>query len=106
VAANVGIVAAFENALNTKVIIPEYHDVMGAFGSALIAKQKMQKGALTRFYGFGACMHDYKAKSRECEGCSNSCEVIEIYYDDTLMACWGDKCGKWSSKTNQMDLSS
>lgn len=106
VAANVGIVAAFESALNTKVIIPEYHDVMGAFGSALIAKQKMQKGGLTRFYGFDACKHDYKAKSRECEGCSNSCEVIEIYYDDTLMACWGDRCGKWSSKINQMDLSS
>lgn len=43
VAANVGIVAAFEKALNMKIIIPEYYDVMGAYGAALIAKEKMLK---------------------------------------------------------------
>jgi activator of 2-hydroxyglutaryl-CoA dehydratase len=106
VAANVGIVAAFEKSLGLRVIIPEYYDVMGAYGSALIAKQKMQKGGMTNFYGFGTCKHDYRARSRECDGCSNMCEVIEIYYDDEIVACWGDRCGKWSGKTSRVMASS
>ena len=37
VAANIGIVSAFEKTLGKKIIIPSYYDVMGAYG-ALIAK--------------------------------------------------------------------
>lgn len=43
VAANVGIVAAFEKALGMKVVIPKYYDVMGAYGAALIAKDYIEQ---------------------------------------------------------------
>lgn len=100
VAANVGIVAAFERALDKKVIIPKYHDVMGAYGAALIAKEKMSKSSnLTNFYGFESAKSDYKAKSIECQGCSNMCEVIEILANGQTIARWGDRCGKWSQLT-------
>ncbi|MDP4091788.1 MAG: acyl-CoA dehydratase activase [Bacillota bacterium] len=98
VAANVGITAAFEEALGKKVIIPEYYDVMGAYGAALIAKRKMEKSIDTNFKGFDACLRDYSARSRECSGCSNVCEVIELFSNDELLASWGDRCGKWSSR--------
>jgi len=99
VAANVGIVAAFERALNKKIVIPKYCDVMGAFGAALIAKEKMKKeGGNTNFYGFNITDNEYKAKSIECQGCSNSCEVIEILSNNSVLARWGDKCGKWSEQ--------
>lgn len=97
VAANVGIVAAFERALEKSIIIPEYHDVMGAYGAALIAKDKMAGGAATNFYGFETAEKEYKAKSMECQDCSNMCEVIEISSDGEAMARWGDRCGKWAS---------
>jgi len=31
------------------------------------------------------------------------CEVIEIVSNDAVVACWGDRCGKWSAvkKENQ-----
>jgi len=48
VAANVGIVAAFEKTLEMKITIPEYYDVMGAYGAALIAKDKMLKKSMAR----------------------------------------------------------
>lgn len=97
VAANVGIVAAFEKALEKKVIIPEYYDVMGAYGVALLAKEKISKtGTQTNFYGFGRALLDYKAKSIECRDCANMCEVIEIIADGEAVARWGDRCGKWS----------
>lgn len=98
VAANVGIIAAFERELGKKILIPKYFDVMGAYGAALIAKEQMQKKqhAISNFFGFDLAEVDYKAKSIECNDCSNMCEIIEIYANDRCLACWGDKCGKWS----------
>jgi len=97
VAANVGIVAAFKRELGKEIIIPEYYDVMGAYGAALIAKQKMQDSSQkTSFRGFGIMDNEYAARSFECEGCSNMCEVIEIYLNGIAAARWGDRCGKWS----------
>lgn len=97
VAANVGIVAAFERALGKKVTIPEHYDVMGAYGAALLAREKMSLGSsATNFFGFDAAEKEHKAKSFECHGCSNMCEVIEIYSDNQILSRWGDRCGKWA----------
>lgn len=97
VAANIGIVTAFEKTLNKKIIIPQYYDVMGAYGAALLAKDKIQKsGQKTNFYGFKHAIKKFKAKSIECKGCSNMCEVIEISSNGEITARWGDRCGKWS----------
>jgi predicted CoA-substrate-specific enzyme activase len=98
VAANIGIVKAFEKALDKKLFIPEHHDVMGAYGAALIAKkQTISSGLETNFNGFGVEKNTYKAKSIECDGCSNLCEVIEITENARVIARWGDRCGKWSN---------
>lgn len=98
VAANIGIVKAFEKALGMKLFIPEHHDVMGAYGAALIAKKKMlNSGVETNFNGFGVEKNIYKAKSIECDGCSNLCEVIEISENTKIIARWGDRCGKWAN---------
>jgi len=102
VAANVGIVAAFEKALGKKLTIPQYYDVMGAYGAALLAKEKIKStGQKTAFYGFKAAESEYKARSIDCEGCSNICEVIEITSNGKTIARWGDRCGKW---TNQLAM--
>lgn len=99
VAANQGIVAAFEKELNTKVIIPQYHDVMGAYGVALMAKEKMcQKEYKTNFGGFDITKKEFTVASMECNDCSNVCELIKILSNDTVLASWGDRCGKWSAE--------
>ncbi|HHY13807.1 MAG TPA: 2-hydroxyglutaryl-CoA dehydratase [Thermoanaerobacterales bacterium] len=104
VAANEGIKAAFEDHLKCEVKVPKYFDVMGAYGAAILAKEKTKRSAAaTNFYGFGnVCEGNYDSSSFECNGCSNSCEVIEIKYDGKVLSRWGDKCGKWSA----IDLSS
>ncbi len=96
VAANSGIVRAFERALGKKIVIPKYYDVMGAVGAAYLARKKMQSRYDTKFKGFELAETDYRAKSIDCNGCSNQCEVIEIIQADRVIARWGDKCGKWS----------
>jgi predicted CoA-substrate-specific enzyme activase len=103
VAANIGIVAAFERALETEVIIPEYYDVMGAYGAALMAKEKVNgENYKTNFYGFSTVENDYKAKSIECKDCPNMCEVIEISSNGKPVARWGDRCGKWAGSIKEV----
>lgn len=98
VAANSGIVAAFEKALSQKIIIPQYYDVMGAWGAAMLAQKKMNNsGGKSVFRGFANACARYESHSRECGGCSNNCEVIEISSGGNIVARWGDKCGKWSN---------
>jgi predicted CoA-substrate-specific enzyme activase len=100
VAANIGIVAAFEDALQLKLIIPDYYDVMGAYGASLLAKRTMQKGnKRTAFYGFKNAQNEFETKSLDCSGCSNACEVIEVKINGKIVARSGDKCGKWSDMT-------
>lgn len=98
VAANIGIVTAFEKILNKKIIIPSYYDVMGAYGAAIIAKEEIEEsGKETCFCGFDSINNDFDIKSMECKGCSNMCEVIKISSNGKPKACWGDRCGKWSA---------
>lgn len=97
VAANVGIVKAFEKELNTQIIVPENYDVMGAVGASILAKEEVRKKGFTSFVGFDMINHEYKAKSFECTGCPNICEVVEILSDGACLARWGDRCGKWSN---------
>ncbi|MFA5676411.1 MAG: acyl-CoA dehydratase activase, partial [Christensenellales bacterium] len=98
VAANIGIVAAFEKALGLKVIIPQRYDVMGAFGAALLAKEHMELfGGRTNFTGLRYPRGDYAVKSFECGGCSNMCEVIQIICGSGTAAHFGDRCGKWGA---------
>lgn len=102
VAANVGIVAAFEKAIGEKIIVPKNYEVMGALGVAIIARQQFIRGkAKTAFYGFDVLENEYKAQSLECNGCTNNCEIIEIFSNSTILARWGDRCGKWSYDCKQ-----
>ncbi len=96
VAANIGIVAAFEKALSKKITVPVYYDVMGAYGAALTAKQAMAEKSNTSFRGFDAIAVDHRAKSMECSDCSNLCEIVELSCGQDILARWGGRCGKWA----------
>ncbi|MTI79366.1 MAG: 2-hydroxyglutaryl-CoA dehydratase [Firmicutes bacterium] len=97
VAANIGMRKAFEKELGLEVNIPEHYNVMGALGSALLAKEAVTKGNKTLFKGFSVAEMDFNSGSFECSGCPNLCEVIEISEEGTIIARWGDRCGKWSN---------
>ncbi|WP_408954602.1 acyl-CoA dehydratase activase [Natroniella sp. ANB-PHB2] len=97
VAANEGIKAAFEEELGLEVVVPEYYDVMGAIGSAVLAQEVVNEKGRTDFKGFNTTDFNYHASSFECEGCPNSCEVVNIHQDDEVIARWGSKCPKWEA---------
>ncbi len=98
VAANKGIVNAFEKELKHEVIVPENYGVMGAIGAAVLAKEAINRaGIKTKFRGFECADLEFIPTSFICEGCDNACEVIKIIMDGKVVAVWGDRCGKWTN---------
>lgn len=95
VAANIGIVKAFEKELNTQIIIPAHYDVMGALGAAMLAKAEVKSQGISKFKGFEILKQNVVSKSFECSHCSNKCEVIEILRNSAPIAHWGDRCGRY-----------
>jgi predicted CoA-substrate-specific enzyme activase len=95
VAANKGMVRAFEEELKTKVIVAPHNHIMGAIGAALLAHEHVLDGASTRFKGFAVSEAEYVTSSFECKGCSNICEIVQIKVGHEVQARWGGRCGKW-----------
>ena len=104
VAANVGIIRAFNKYLKKEVIIPEHYNVMGAIGSAILAKDFIEKtSAKTKFKGFEIKGFTFKTTSFTCKDCANHCEVIEFWQDNKKIALFGDKCGKYNNTLNNSE---
>ncbi|MGC2061567.1 MAG: acyl-CoA dehydratase activase [Thermodesulfovibrionales bacterium] len=122
VAFNKSVVAAFEKYLGKKVIVPPHHDVTGAIGMALIAKQYMesrgpetgdkQQGEgkahevelelKTKFKGFGLAQSRYEISSFECRGCPNVCEInrVKIEGEDGYLH-YGGRCEKYDIRKDR-----
>jgi CoA-substrate-specific enzyme activase, putative len=99
VAANIGIKAAFERELKLPVTVPAYYNVMGAVGAALLARRQLRKtNRSSAFRGFDQLLLDFSPETFECNDCSNHCEIIQVEQDQKIIATWGDKCGKHSSR--------
>ncbi|MFU8794255.1 MAG: acyl-CoA dehydratase activase [Dethiobacteria bacterium] len=95
VAANVGIKASFEKALEHEVIVPEHYHVMGALGAAVLARYSMQDGGQSSFRGFVLSDLEFEASTFTCDGCPNICEIVNLSLAGKLLARWGGRCGKW-----------
>jgi predicted CoA-substrate-specific enzyme activase len=101
VAANVGIIRAFNKFLKKEVKIPEHYEVMGAIGAAMLVKDHIDKTpAKTRFKGFEIKDFTFKTTSFTCKDCANNCEVVEFWQDGKRIAMFGDKCGKYNNMLN------
>lgn len=106
VAANLGIRKAFEEVLGSKLIIPEHYDVMGAVGVALLVKEELtSQKRTTNFKGLHFLNEQIVTGGFDCDGCANQCEVVELRQNGQVVACLGDKCGKWSNRMESLPVS-
>ena len=93
VAFNKGIIRALEESLGTKLIIPPHHEITGAFGAALIARDEVSSASQTSsFKGFEMSEAHYCMSSFECQACPLLCDVAQLSLDDRVIACWGGRC--------------
>ena len=93
VAANQAVVAAFEKVLGTRIVVPPHHDVTGAIGAALIAKDASI--ASSRFKGFDLGSRRYSVDSFRCNACSNQCEINRVRVEGEQPLFYGSRCDKY-----------
>ena len=99
VAANKGIIKAFQEEVEASVFVPKHFNVMGAIGAAILSKEYIEKNNTeTIFRGFSSLKTNFVPSSFICNGCSNNCEVVKVESNGQVIAMWGDRCGKWSQK--------
>ena len=96
VAFNQGIVKALQEELNTDVIVPPHHEVMGAIGAALLVHEEIvNNNSGSRFKGFGVSEIKYHTTSFECKACPNRCEIAQLSLNGQALARWGGRCDLW-----------
>lgn len=106
VAANSAIKNAFEEELGHEVIVPENYYVMGAFGSAILAREHV-KGEPSSFHGLQVSEMKLAPGSFGCPDCANRCTIKYLVKEeektrvsgreksDAIFARWNGRCGKW-----------
>lgn len=94
VAANKGIRQAFERELGLELLIPHHFDLMGAIGAAKLARRAAPSESL--FKGLDVARWHFSTRSFECDGCGNTCDVMELLAEGEVVARWGDTCGRHS----------
>jgi len=120
---NKGVVAAFENVLGRRILVPPHREVLGAYGAALSVMEKMRRSAYvihgpgpentavsvdektllknrcrTTFRGFDSAINDRMTFTEKiCHAdpdCHNQCK-LKIYDFDGRRSVWGGECGRY-----------
>ncbi len=94
VAANKGVVAAFEMVTGKPIIVPKHHEVTGALGCACIAMDE-DKGLGSKFKGFDLSNREYTINSFECKECANRCEINRVVVEGEKPLFYGSRCEKY-----------
>ncbi|MBU8922084.1 MAG: hypothetical protein KOO63_09725 [Bacteroidales bacterium] len=102
---NDSVAAAFSAVLDREIVVPPHNGVIGAIGSALLAREKMHAlGKSTTFRGYDIAGIDYKIREFTCKGCSNYCEIQEFTVEKER-TFWGDKCSDRYRKRRKLPVS-
>lgn len=91
-AKNKALVKSFEEELHTKIIVPDQPHLMGAYGVALLSLEDKADG--TKFKGFDIKDKEFKTETYYGNGCTNKCEISQIFDGDELMGHIGNRCDK------------
>ncbi len=91
---NKGVVAAFEKWLKKDIVVPENHDVTGAIGVAILAKEERTWDEST-FKGFDLSERKYELSTFECKGCSNMCLIRKVSIEGEKPLFYGSRCEKY-----------
>jgi len=90
VSKNIGVVKYFKEVLGTDIIVDKNSHLMGALGIAILAK----KNNVGKTYNLNINDIKFVTKGIECKGCSNNCEILNVYKDNKLIDSWGNRCDK------------
>ena len=91
---NKAVLRAFEKLLGMNVTCPDISGIMGAFGAALIAKERYT-GTGSRMLSFEQIANlTYTTTSRRCGGCQNNCMLTFNRFSSGVSHMTGNRCEK------------
>ena len=102
VASNASVVAAFRGITKRHIEVPPNHDVTGAIGVAILAREATPahgaNGASaprTKFRGFDLSQRTYESEMFECRACPNLCEVHKVTIVGETPFFYGARCERF-----------
>jgi len=91
---NDSVAAAFSTVLERQIIVPPHNGVVGAYGAALLAREKaLALETKTMFRGYHIDEVDYEVREFTCKACTNYCDIQEFKVEGRK-TYWGDKCSE------------
>lgn len=106
---NNAVLRAFEKVANCKAIRPDIAGIMGAFGAALIARERYFEGYETSMLDYeDICALKFETSMTKCRGCTNSCRLTINRFSGGRQYISGNRCergvGKQKNKDNIPNL--
>ena len=92
---NDAVLRSFEKIANCEAIRPDIAGIMGAFGAALIARERYEEGSETTMLDYqGICDLKFETSMAKCRGCTNNCRLTINKFSGGRRYISGNRCEK------------
>ncbi len=90
---NDAVLRSFEKIAECEAIRPDIAGIMGAFGAALIARERFEEGYETTMLSYEKiCSLQFDTSMAKCKGCTNSCRLTINKFSGGRQFISGNRC--------------
>ncbi len=90
---NDAVLRSFEKIAGCEAIRPDIAGIMGAFGAALIARERYEEGYISSMLSYEKiCSLQYETSMAKCKGCTNSCRLTINKFSGGRQYISGNRC--------------
>ena len=90
---NDAVLRAFENIANCKAVRPDIAGIMGAFGAALIARERYEEGYQSSMLSLDEIINlEFQTSMTKCKGCTNACRLTINRFTGGRQFISGNRC--------------
>lgn len=101
---NDAVLRSFEKIADCEAIRPDIAGIMGAFGAALIARERYEEGAETTMLSIQKINElKYTTSIANCKGCTNSCRLTINKFTGGRQFVSGNRCERGIGKEKNKD---
>ena len=97
---NDAVLRSFEKIAGCEAIRPDIAGIMGAFGAALIARERYEEGYESSMLSFDKiCALQFETSMAKCKGCTNNCRLTINKFSGGRQYISGNRCERGLGKT-------
>lgn len=90
---NDAVLRSFEKIANCEAVRPDIAGIMGAFGAALIARERFEAGYQSKMLSYEQLLNlKYETSMAKCKGCTNSCRLTINRFSGGRQYISGNRC--------------